>query len=247
MRLNGYKYLFLLLVLIMSTASLGIYAQAVANKTTDVVRIDLNPDKSFQVIDNFGASDAWAGQYVGLWDKQVKEKIADLLFSTRTDKKGNPQGIGLSAWRFNIGAGSKDQGDSSDIKGPWRRAEGFLKADGTYDFSSKVARGQRWWFSAAKKRGVKDFIAFSNSAPYQLTKNGKTYATNGLTNLAEDNYGAFADYLVEVIKGIKSRDKVLFNYVSPFNEPQWDWSDHGQEGSPYLSQYTIASKAMACH
>ena len=33
----------------------------------------------------------------------------------------------------------------------------------------------------------------------------------------------------------RRKGNVLFNYISPVNEPQWDWSDGGQEGSPYLN------------
>ena len=42
--------------------------------------------------------------------------LADALFSI-------DNGIGLSAWRFNVGAGSAEQGDDSRITDPFRRAE----------------------------------------------------------------------------------------------------------------------------
>jgi O-glycosyl hydrolase len=71
------------------------------------VRIDAT--KPHQTIANFAASDAWAGQFVGNWPAAKKEAIADLLFS-------QDKGIGLSMWRFNIGAGSAEQGEASGIK-----------------------------------------------------------------------------------------------------------------------------------
>ena len=197
----------------------------------DTVHLQLFADRTFQVMDNFGASDGWACQFVGLWNDTVKMKIADLLFSQKIDNDGSPLGIGLSAWRFNIGAGSADQGDKSGIKDPWRRAETFLNKNGSYDFSKSA--GQRWFLKTAKRKGVKDFIGFCNSAPYQLTANHLTYATDGNTNLKPENYEAFANYLIRVIKGVKKQTGVLFDFISPVNEPQWDWSDGGQEGSPY--------------
>jgi O-glycosyl hydrolase len=214
-----------------AVASATPVANAHSDNRSDTVRLQLFSDQTFQVMDNFGASDAWACQYVGLWKPTIKNKIADLLFSQRADRDGNPLGIGLSAWRFNIGAGSTDQGDKSGIKDPWRRTESFLDSDGSYDFSKAV--GQRWFLKAAKNRGVEDFIGFCNSAPYQLTSNHLTYGTGGKSNLGVEKYKAFADFLVEVIKGVKKSAGVLFNYISPVNEPQWDWSDGGQEGSPY--------------
>ena len=58
-----------------------------------------------QTIQHFGASDAWSMQFIGLWDNEAEQqKIADWLFSTENDAQGQPRGIGLSVWRFNLGA-----------------------------------------------------------------------------------------------------------------------------------------------
>ena len=79
-----------------------------------------------QTIRHFGASDAWSMQFIGLWDNQEEqEKIADWLFSTENDAKGQPKGIGLSVWRFNLGAGSAEQGKDAQIN-PGTRTECFL-------------------------------------------------------------------------------------------------------------------------
>lgn len=45
----------------------------------------------------------------------VQAQMAKWLFSGGFDSAGNPVGIGLSAWRFNIGGGTAEQGDSSGI------------------------------------------------------------------------------------------------------------------------------------
>ncbi len=198
----------------------------------DVV-IDIDLSKTYQTIDNFGASDAWECQFAGNWPDAKRNKIADLLFSRDVDKDGLPKGIGLTLWRFNIGAGSAQQGNASGIRDEWRQAESFLNTDGTYNWQNQA--GQMWFLNAAKKRGVKQFLGFSNSPPVQFTTNGKAYATGGKTNISADKYDAFATYLADVVKGIEQVSNIKFDYISPVNEPQWDWSDGGQEGCPYTN------------
>jgi O-glycosyl hydrolase len=197
----------------------------------EVVEVTLNPDETFQEIHNFGASDAWSCQFVDNWPDEKKNRIADLLFSLETDETGSPKGIGLSCWRFNIGAGSARQEKVSGIDDPWRRAESFLQPDETYDWSKQS--GQRWFFRAAKQRGVGSFIGFVNSPPIVLTKNGKAHSDGGNSmNLTAENLPKFSEYLVEVTQNIQQNEGVLFDYLSPVNEPQWDWKG-GQEGSPW--------------
>lgn len=193
------------------------------------VNIDLS--KTYQVIDNFGASDAWSCQFAGNWPDAKKNAIADLLFSTDTTSGGKPQGIGLSLWRFNIGAGSAEKGAQSGIADEWRRAESFLNNDGTYNWQKQA--GQMWFLKAAQARGVNRFLGFTNSPPVQFTRNGKAYASSGSSNLAAGKFSAFAGFLTDVVKGIEEKAGIELNYISPVNEPQWDWSDGGQEGSPF--------------
>lgn len=192
---------------------------------------------SQQTIDGFGASDAWSMQYAGLWPKEKQSYVADKLFSQKMDSKGNPVGIGLSIWRFNVGAGSVEQGDKSMIKNAPRRTECFLQPDGTYNWNKQ--RGQQVFLKLAKERGVPYFIAFLNSPPVYFTKNG--LATNygrekegGSYNLKEGQYDNFAHFIVNVLKGIKKHDGVDINYISPLNEPDghWNWTGQDQEGTP---------------
>src|SRR5690606_23198248 len=120
--------------------------------------------------------------------------------------------IGLSLWRFNIGAGSSEQDNITD---EWRRSEGFLQNDLSYDWSKQS--GQRWFMTAAKLRGVKDFVGFTNSPPVQLTKNGKGFSSNGSeANLTKENYLAFSKFLIDVVKHF-SAEEIPFSYLSPFN------------------------------
>jgi len=187
--------------------------------------------KTYQTIDNFGASDAWSCQFVGKWPDEKRNKIADMLFSRDTMFNGSPRGIALSLWRFNIGAGSAQQGDKSGIKDEWRRAASSINEAG--DFDPEEQAGQVWFAKAAKARGVKQFLGFCNSPPVQYTINKKAHADNGKTNIAPQHYNDFANFLARAISGLERTAGIKINYLSPLNEPQWDWSDAAQEGCPY--------------
>jgi O-glycosyl hydrolase len=198
-----------------------------------VLRININQNVVYQTIDGFGASDAWRCQFVGKnWPNEKKEKIAELLFSKEIDSKGNPKGIGLSIWRFYIGAGTTEQGEDSEIKNEWRRGESFIDTNGNYDWSKQS--GQQWFLQKAKTYGVDKFLAFSISAPVHWTKNGKGYnsdLSSGKLNLQENKYNDYATFMVEVVKHFDSTG-ISFNYLSPINEPQWEWEKKTQEGTP---------------
>ncbi|KAA5823683.1 xylanase [Algibacter amylolyticus] len=211
----------------------GLECRSQTTNANTVLKIELNTNKTYQTIQNFGASDAWSTQFVGKhWPEEKKEHIAKLLFGTTKKADGSPEGIGLTAWRFNIGAGSAEQGDTSKIKDEWRRAESFLLENGGYNWDKQS--GQLWFLNAAKKHGVKTFIGFVNSPPVHLTKNGKAWSADGVSsNLANTNYKSYANFLVEVVKGVSNKTGVTFNYISPFNEPQWEWKCCNQEGSPW--------------
>ncbi|HEV7350093.1 glycoside hydrolase [Telluribacter sp.] len=203
-----------------------------------VVTIDLK--NRAQVIDNFGAAGCWYAEGIGKhWPAEKKERIAELLFSRERDARGNPRGIGLSAWRFNIGGGTAEQGDSSGIQDVNRRVEGFLNDDGTYNWNKQV--GYTWFLKKAKQYGVENLIAFSNTPPVQYTSNGRGFKTEKdyRSNLKPDKYEAYADFLTEVLGHYES-EGLRFQYISPVNEPQWDWTgkigEAKQEGSPWRNE-----------
>ena len=190
-----------------------------------------------QTMANFGASDAWTVQFMGLWPDEKRNGMADLLFSMETDASGKPKGIGLSLWRFYIGAGSAFQGTNSYIADEWKRTECFQNLDGTYDWTKQ--EGQRWFLKAAKERGVEQFLAFCKSPPIQMTMNGlassKFRPADGTYNIKPDKYGDFADFMATVVVEIEKRDGIKFQYLSPFNEPDINWNeDSSQEGTTAL-------------
>mgnify|MGYP005875466613 FL=1 len=183
---------------------------------------------------DFGASDCWTAEYVGSYfSKAEKERAARLLFSRETDAKGNPRGIGLSVWRVNLGAGSKGQGEDSNIADATRRTDCFLQADGTYDWSR--CPGQQWFMQQAKAYGVDHFLLFSNSAPVYFTANGLANNKGGAhgANLKSDCYDDFASYIATTARRFADEGYPI-TYVDPVNEPAFDWRD-GQEGSPWLN------------
>ncbi|RVT76657.1 glycosyl hydrolase [Flavobacterium sufflavum] len=218
-------------------------------ETTRELKINL--DANLQTMESFGASDAWQCNNIGKnWPTDKKNAIADLLFSREVDNEGNPKGIGLSLWRFNLGAGSTEQGDASDITDEWRRTECFTTDGVSYDMSKQA--GQVWFMKAAKQRGVDKLLAFTNSAPVYLTQNGKAHASiSTFYNLKEGKMPELADFWVNAIDKLKSVHNLTIDYLSPFNEPQYEWDGSGQEGSPasnaniYSFVNTLAPKLQA--
>ena len=199
-------------------------------------QLDIRFNETKQEIDNFGASDAWSiDPTIKKWVSENRqddiESLADLFFSTET-------GLGLSAWRFNVGAGSTEQGrNDSRIGDRYRRAESFFSSP-TADIDESKQSGQVRFLQEAHERGVKDFIAFSNSPPTWATKNGLAHPGNGSgvgsTNLRSDSIDDFSDYLVKILQFLRGPSVgVPVNYVSPINEPSWAWTGQTQEGNRY--------------
>ena len=214
------------------TTALMMASQALAQSS---YTITIHPNTSYQTIVDFGASDCWTADFVGKYFTTAeKEKSAKWLFSQETDANGNPEGIGLSMWRVNLGAGSAEQGASSGIDDATRRGYCYLDAKGNYDWTKSA--GQQYFMQQAKKYGVDHFLLFSNSAPVQFTKNGKAYAGKGVSgsNLADSHYADFANFLATTTKHFTDEGYNV-TLIDPVNEPQYDWTD-GQEGSPWTNE-----------
>ena len=200
-----------------------------------IVRI--HSDQRAQVMDGFGASDAWIiDPMIRQWSAQKNQKaidgLADLLFD-------NQEGIGLSMWRFNVGAGSAEQGAESRIPDPLRRAELLIgEPGGIVDRSKQM--GQIAFAQAAAKRGVNDMIAFVNSPPVWATKNGLAHPGSsddisliGSTNLDPVKRSSFARFQADVVRYLRDVRGLPIKYLSPINEPTWHWTDQTQEGNRY--------------
>ncbi|MFB6934669.1 glycoside hydrolase [Streptomyces chartreusis] len=162
-----------------------------------------------QAIDNIGASGAWWVNDLKYFDPKVRARVARLLFA--------PDGLDLSAYRYNIGGGG------TGVTYAPRAPEDFRGADGTYDWSKDKAG--RTFLYAAAKYGVEDLIGFVNSAPAE-------WKTNGLScggHLKAENEQDFAKYVADVTDHF-AKQGVRFDYISPFNEPTNSFDSCGQEG-----------------
>jgi len=222
---------------------------AVSEKPTTDISTDfqlvIDPGTVKQTIHSFGASDCWSGKFIGQWtDDTKKNQIADLLFSTDTLDDGRPKGIGLSLWRFNIGGGSYEQGAASNIADEWRREECFLSEDGHYDWNKQ--QGQQWFLNAAKSRGVKYTLGFSLTPPVFMTKNEKAYnlPTGTNLNIQEGKLEVYADFMAKVTEHFQ------FDFLSPINEPQWQWGKAdgaSQEGTQAENSEIAALTRLLSH
>lgn len=193
---------------------------------------------SYQTIDGFGASAAWWSQDVGTWDNA--EDIIKLLYS-QTD------GIGLNIYRYNLGGGSEDQQDYS-LYVSGARTHCFLQENGTYNWNNDAGAMNALSIANGLNPDLRVTL-FANSAPYFMTKNGKTYGAlvdngnggySGSENLDSSKYQAFADYISACANHFIDLGYNV-TAVSPINEPEWDWSGW------YNADGTQSSNQEGCH
>ena len=163
-----------------------------------------------QTMDGFGASGAWWPSDLEHFPRAVQDRVADLLFS-RT-------GIALSSYRYNIGGGGVGVTD------PTRAPQSFLVAPGVYDWSADPG-GMRF-LRLARDHAVPILTGFVNSAPPSLTTNGKSCGGQ----LVPGDEAAYAAYLAEVARHLRSVDGITLSYISPMNEPDNSFGSCGQEG-----------------
>ncbi len=162
-----------------------------------------------QTIDNIGASGAWWVNDLKNFDPKVQARVSRLLFSK--------DGLALSSYRYNIGGGG------TGVTYAPRAPETFVNDDGSYDWSKD--RAGRTFLYAAAKYGVKDLIAFVNSAPARWKTNAKSCGGY----LKAENTQDYAKYVADVTAHF-AQQGVKFDYISPFNEPTNSFDDCGQEG-----------------
>ncbi len=187
-------------------------------------------DITYQTMESFGTSGAWWSQYVGGFAEDgdgsgvsCREAIASLLFDRE-------KGIGLTCYRYNLGAGSADsqKGTFWDVN---RRAQSFETEAGVYDFEKDA--NAVWFLKRVVELGAEEVVFFCNSPLERLTENGLAHMTEGggRVNIKPENYRAFAAYCMDVTEHFRARG-IPVKFLSPINEPQWDWTS-GQEGCHY--------------
>ena len=189
--------------------------------------LTIDENTTHQTIESFGTSGAWWSQYVGTWDSKYqkamvtnRQRIATLLFDRN-------YGIGLTNYRYNLGAGSADSGngDYSDVN---RRAQSFEVAPGEYDWSKDA--GAMWFVKEVTRLGCEEVVLFFNSPLERLTRNGWAHLTPGgeRNNIDPANYAEWAVYACDVAEHFIA-EGIPVKFISPINEPQWDWTG-SQEG-----------------
>ncbi|WP_431046854.1 glycoside hydrolase [Streptomyces sp. P1-3] len=183
-------------------------ASSAADGTTTVATARVSPEAA-QTIDDIGASGAWWPNDIGKFDRAAQARAARLLFG--------PDGLDLSAYRYNIGGGG------TGVTTPERAPDDFLEADGSYDWSKDP--GGRTFLRYAARYGVEDLIGFVNSAPAEWKTNGKS--CGGHLDSAKEK--DFARYIADVVDHFAAEGAAL-GHISPFNEPTNSFADCGQEG-----------------
>lgn len=187
----------------------------------------IDPTVHFQTHEGFGTSLAWFGNVIGGWPDENRNEIADLLFDVDS-------GLGFNVVRYNIGGGENPSHNHMRAGG---ELQGFLPEEGRWDWAADA--NQRWMLTAAKQRAGDHFIAeaFSNSPPYWMTESQCAAGNDpGSANaLANNRYGDFADYLIEVVNHFSKSWDINFRTLEPVNEPEADWwrAYNGQEGAHF--------------
>lgn len=180
-----------------------------------------------QTMKAYGASGCWWSNAYGL--SPFVDNLLNLLF---TD-----EGIGLNNYRHNIGGGVKDDQSDTYFPNTSRAVYSPLTEDGTYDEDRDIG-GYTVLMKLVEMGTIDDFTLFMNSPPSTMTNSGATSGdpwADSYSNLREDCYDAYAEYVVDMVQ-LYNYLGVPVKYVSPINEPQYDWSSGAQEGCHYTSE-----------
>ncbi|GLB37903.1 putative O-Glycosyl hydrolase family 30 [Lyophyllum shimeji] len=164
-----------------------------------------------QTFHGIGGSGAWWPNDLYHFPDTVRQNLSSLLFS--------PSGLGLSSYRYNVGAGGVG------VSNPTRAPQTFYVSPGVYDWTRDAAGV--YFLQEAAKRGVPHLTAFANSAPAALTSNG---ASCGGT-FVRGTGAAYGTYLADVVAHFRAQG-VNIDLVSPMNEPDSSFGPTpcGQEG-----------------
>lgn len=186
--------------------------------------LNVNLFEEHQVFEGFGTSSCWWSQLIE--DEKQADEIARLLYDKET-------GLGLKTYRYNVGAGENDI-DGSKIWLRERRTESFYcfnEATGKFEYDFTRDALARRMLDKAIKYGAEEVILFCNSPHWSMTLNGRGYGGDDehKSNLPEENYQLFVDYLLTIAdKFVEMGYPVAA--ISPVNEPQWGWN------GDYISQ-----------
>lgn len=197
---------------------------------TNSPTVDFDESVTYQTFNGFGTSSAWNFRVLGEdFPEDVQNQVISLLYGD--------EGLDLDIFRYNLGDGSIELENCTYDED--RKTESFFDAS-KYEDDSSFSNPDNYDFSkddayvsmllkAFEIGDISKLVIFANSPHYLLTKSGMTHGARALeNNLSESEYEAFADYYLICSYYIKELlDKNGYNgvriYLSPVNEPQWDW------------------------
>lgn len=207
----------------------------------DTLRYVASASSRRQQVDGWGVSLCWWANMCGKWSDTNVTQLVKWLVS--------PNGLNMNVFRYNIGGGDDpawthcEEHHMGQGKGLRAEMEGFQDERGG-EFHWERDQAQRKVMLKIKElRPDAVFEAFSNSAPWWMTKSGCVagYTNAGQDNLKEDYYEDFARYLVEVCKHYRDEYGIEFKTLEPFNEAltsYWGCSG-GQEGCHFDTQSQV--------
>ncbi|MEU0838853.1 glycoside hydrolase [Streptomyces sp. NPDC005962] len=214
-------------------------AQAPAAATADAVTVSPDPSYKAESFEGWGTSLVWFANATGDYPKEIREKLARLLFGD--------SGLALNIARYNIGGGNAP--DVKDylraggaVEGWWKAPAGTTRedtdwwnADDPADWNPGADATQRWWIDRIKD-DIDHWETFSNSPPWFMTNSGYV---SGAFNAADeqlrpDSVDDFAAYMAGATKRLEKAHGIKVDTVDPFNEPNTNYwgTQLGADGEP---------------
>ena len=176
------------------------------------VQIKINPEKTYQTIEGFGASGAWWAQVVGGWPEAQRRALLRLLYDRQ-------DGLGMGIYRYNLGSGSKESG-KGHFPNKNRKTSEWARDDNAI-----------WCMQEAVRLGADEIVLFVNSPPERFTVTGTAQGKVPFkANLRRACEGAFVRYVLDAAAHFIARG-IPVKFISPVNEPFGLWIEKsGQEG-----------------
>ncbi|MCX7014439.1 MAG: hypothetical protein NTW86_18135 [Candidatus Sumerlaeota bacterium] len=203
-----------------------------AAQSGEPAHIRLMPDARYQTIAGFGqgsmdqANPKWFDRY----SSETLQQILDRLYTLEDG------GLGLSICRTYMTAGDAPghahmgrQPDGSKSPHGYEPEPGVFAWDG----HEKTL----WHAQGAARRGA-TMVAFWNSCPYWLTIDGCTAGSpdGWSNNMRAGEEARFAEHMCAVLKHYRDAWGIDFDYVSPINEPEWNyWKEGGGQDGCHVS------------
>lgn len=207
----------------------------------DTAAVTVRPDPSYEQekFEGWGTSLVWFANATGDYPKEIREKLAKLLFGD--------DGLALNIARYNIGGGNAPDVEDylragGAVEGWWNAPAGTTRedtdwwsADDPADWNKDADATQRWWVDRIKK-DIDHWETFSNSPPWFMTKSG--YVSGGFNatedQLKTESVDDFAAYMAGATKRLEKAEGIKVDTIDPFNEPNTNyWSTRlGADGKP---------------